>query len=139
MSAPENKQLMERIFAGLSIGDRGPFRDAMAEDFSWTIIGSTDWSRTYRGKQAVGDQLIAPLFAQFADTYTNTAERLIAEDDFVVVECRGRVSTRSGRRYDNTYCYVVRLADGKLRELTEYCDTELISSALDPPGTTESD
>jgi len=139
MSAPENKQLMERIFAGLSIGDRGPFRDAMAEDFSWTIIGSTDWSRTYRGKQAVGDQLIAPLFAQFADTYTNTAERLIAEDDFVVVECRGRVSTRSGRRYDNTYCYVVRLADGKLQELTEYCDTELISSALDPPGTTESD
>jgi ketosteroid isomerase-like protein len=36
--------------------------------------------------------------------------------------------------YNNNYCYVCRLADGKLRELTEYCDTQLIATALAPPG-----
>ena len=43
------------------------------------------------------------------------------------------VQTKSGLRYDNTYCYVCRLADGRLRELTEYMDTELAKAALGAP------
>jgi uncharacterized protein len=133
MNATQNKQLMQDIFLELSIGNTTPFREAMADDFSWTIIGSTGWSRTYSGKQAVRSELIAPLFEQFAGRYTNTAQRLIAEGDHVVVESRGRVSTKSGTPYNNTYCYVCRLEDGRLRELTEYCDTELVAAALVPP------
>lgn len=135
MSATENKQLMQSIFAELAQGNGRPFRDAMAEDFRWTIAGGSGWSGTYRGKQAVLDDLIAPLFEQFADTYTNSADRFIAEGDHVVVECRGRVATKAGERYDNRYCYVCRLEGGKLRELVEYCDTELIAKVLTPPGT----
>jgi ketosteroid isomerase-like protein len=133
VSAAENKLLMQRIFAALSRGDSTPFRDAMADDFCWTLIGSTEWSGTYRGKHAVLSGLMAPLFAQFADRYTNAAERFIAEGDHVVVECRGRVTTKAGLPYNNTYCYVCRLADGKLQELTEYCDTALIAEALSSP------
>jgi ketosteroid isomerase-like protein len=35
-----------------------------------------------------------------------------------------------GMPYNNTYCWVCRFGDGKLRELTEYSDTELITAAL---------
>jgi uncharacterized protein len=133
MGTAENKRLMQEIFSDLAEGRAERFGEAMAEDFSWTIIGSTYWSGTYRGKRAVLGDLMAPLFAQFADRYTNTAERFIAEGDHVVVQCRGRVTTNSGAPYNNTYCYVCRLADGKLEELTEYCDTQLIATALDPP------
>jgi ketosteroid isomerase-like protein len=133
MSAAQNKQLMQEVFSELSKGNTEPFRDAMADDFSRTIIGATKWSGTYRGKQAVLTELMAPLFAQFADRYTNAADRFIAEGEHVVVQCRGRVTTKAGAPYNNTYCYVCRLADGKLRELTEYCDTELVTTALAPP------
>jgi len=126
---------MERIFAGLAKGDGKPLVESMADDFSWTIIGTTKWSRTYDGKQAVRDELLGPLFSQFADRYTNEAVRFIAEDDHVVVECRGRVTTKAGSPYNNTYCWVCRIEDGKLRELTEYLDTELVATALAPPGT----
>jgi uncharacterized protein len=135
MSAAENKQLLQRIFDELAKGNGRPFREAMADDFSWTIIGSTSWSRTYNGKQAVLDELMTPLFSQFANLYTNTASRFIAEGDHVVVECRGQVMTRTGKPYNNTYCYICRLADGKLRELTEYLDTELVTTVLMPPAT----
>jgi uncharacterized protein len=81
----------------------------------------------------VMSELMRPLFAQFADRYTNTAVRMIAEDDYVVVECRGRVTTKTGKAYNNQYCYVIRFADGKMRELTEYFDTELVTAALAPP------
>jgi uncharacterized protein len=134
MGTAENKRLMQEIFAGLSKGDGKPFRDSMAEDFRWTLIGTTQWSGTYEGKRAVIDKLLRPLTAQFADQYTNTAHRMIAEGDYVVVECRGRVTAKSGQPYHNSYCWVCRIADGKLRELTEYMDTALVATVLGPPG-----
>ena len=130
MSAAENKQLMQNIFTELSNGNGALFVESLADDICWTIIGSTKFSGTYRGKQAVLNELLRPLFARFADQYTNTAHRFIAEDDYVVVECRGRVTTKSGAPYNNTYCWVCRVADGKLQELTEYLDTELVTAAL---------
>ena len=130
MSAAENKQLLQNIFSELSKGNGKPFVESLADDICWTIIGSTKWSGTYRGRQAVLNELLRPLFAKFTDQYTNTALRFIAEDDYVVVECRGRVTTKSGAPYNNTYCWVCRVADGKLQELTEYLDTELVTAAL---------
>ena len=41
MSANENKELMQRIFAGLAKGDGQPFRESLAEDFTWTLTGTT--------------------------------------------------------------------------------------------------
>jgi ketosteroid isomerase-like protein len=130
VSAAENKQLLQNIISELSKGNGAPFVESLADDICWTIIGSTKFSGTYRGKQAVLNELLKPLFVQFADQYTNTAHRFIAEDDYVVVECRGRVTTKSGAPYNNTYCWVCLVADGKLQELTEYLDTELVTAAL---------
>jgi ketosteroid isomerase-like protein len=99
------------------------------------VSGTTKWSKTYRGKQAVLADLMKPLFAQFADRYTNTAQRILAEGDYAVVECRGNVTTKAGKPYHNEYCYIIRMADGKMRELREYLDTELVANALNgSPG-----
>ncbi|PTL75064.1 nuclear transport factor 2 family protein [Vitiosangium sp. GDMCC 1.1324] len=134
MGAMENKQMLQRVFAELAKGNGAPFVESLADDARWTIIGTTSWSRTYQGMKAIRTELLDPLFSRFADRYTATAHRFIAEDDHVAVEVRGRVTTKEGRPYNNTYCYVFRLADGKVRELTEYCDTELVAMALGSPG-----
>jgi ketosteroid isomerase-like protein len=133
VDAAENKALMREVFAELATGNGRPFVDALGDDIRWRIIGSTEWSGTWEGKSSVQKGLLDPLFAQFATRYRNTALRLIAEDDYVVIECRGDVTTKDGRPYRNTYCYVCRLDGGKVRELTEYCDTELLTKALTPP------
>jgi len=78
-------------------------------------------------------RLLRPLFAQFAGTYTNIAHSFIAEDDRVVVECRGQVVTHAGKAYNNQYCYVCRMTEGKVHELIEYMDTDLLNTALEAP------
>jgi ketosteroid isomerase-like protein len=133
MSASDNKRALQAAFESLAKGDGKPFVDLWADDFSWTITGSTAWSKTYRGKETIRKDLMAPLFANFATRYTSTAVRFIAEDDYVVVECKGNVTTKAGQPYDNNYCYVCRMAEGQLKELTEYLDTELVSKALETP------
>src|SRR5688572_17025360 len=130
-----HKARMQAIMAALAHGDRRPFGEAMAEDFTWIVPGRNAWSGRYEGREAVRERLFRPLYRQFTGTYTNTATRFIAEGDIVVVECRGHVMTRSGKPYDNTYCYICRFGDdGLLHELVEYMDTQLVADALEPPS-----
>ncbi|MGC2698437.1 MAG: nuclear transport factor 2 family protein [Candidatus Angelobacter sp.] len=130
MTTSENKQLLQNIFAELAQGNSRPLVESMADDFRWTVTGSTKWSRSYDGKQTVLKELLAPLRSMIADRIKTTAHRFIAEGDHVVVEARGNNTTKTGVPYNNTYCFVVRLGDGKLLEITEYMDTALVTSVL---------
>jgi len=130
----DNKRLMRKIFDGLARGDGRAFIDSLDETTVWRLTGTTPWSGVYVGKTAIRRDLLDPLFAQFADAYANVADAIIAEGDTVVVECHGRVTTKTGKRYDNRYCWVCRLADGKIASLTEYMDTELVATALEAPS-----
>lgn len=133
MSTESNKALLQGIFAELAVGNAKPLRDAMSDDFAWTMAGVAQWSRVFRGKQAVLEQLFRPLFSRFATPYLNRAERFIAEGEYVVVQGRGQVTTTSGEPYNNAYCFIFRVVDGRLREVTEYMDTELATRALGHP------
>jgi uncharacterized protein len=133
MGASENKQLMQQVFAELSKGNSKPFVDSMADDFRWTVTGTTKWSKTYEGKQAVLTELFGTLRSRIGDRIRTTAHRFIAEADYVVVEARGNNTTKSGIPYNNTYCFVFRIAEGELKELTEYMDTELVTAVFGGP------
>jgi uncharacterized protein len=137
MSTP-NKQLMRSVFDALAHGDGAPFAAAMHPDFTWVIAGvETDWPGEWRGKDAVRSGLIAPLFARFADTYRAEAVSFTAEEDRVVVECRGHATTHAGLRYDQQYCYVCTFTpDGRLLRLIEYADTALMQKVLGSPAWT---
>lgn len=133
MSARDNKLLMQHIFDGLARGDARPFLDGLDEATVWTMRGGNAWSGVYAGRTAIRRDLLTPLFDQFADPYLNVASAIIAEGDTVVVESRGGVTTKAGLRYENDYCWVFRIAGGKIAAITEYMDTELVTKALEPP------
>ena len=134
MNASENKQLLQGIFSEMAQGNMQPFLETLAEDVRWTLVGTSDWAKSYDGIERVSADLLNPLFSNFADQYTNQASRFIAEDDLVVVEAKGRVNTKSGKPYNNTYCFIFRLSEGKIKEITEYCDTELAAKTFGGSG-----
>ncbi|WP_394850226.1 nuclear transport factor 2 family protein [Pendulispora brunnea] len=133
MESNENKRLLQHVYAELAKGNSRPLVESLADDVRWTVPGTTKWSKTYVGKESVLRDLLAPLRAKFATPYKATATRFIAEGDCVVVEARGDVMTKSNMPYNNAYCFVYRFAEGKVRELVEYADTELVTSALGDP------
>jgi uncharacterized protein len=38
--------------------------------------------------------------------------------------------TKAGLRYDNQYCMVWRIENGKVRQIREYCDSTLVERVL---------
>src|ERR1041384_773191 len=130
MSTVANKQMVQEIFAELAQGNSRPLVESMAENFCWTVTGSNRWSGTYKGKEAVLNDLLGQLRSRIEGRIKTVAHRFIAEGDFVVVEAHGDNTTKDGRPYNNSYCFVIRLGNGKLQEMIEYMDTELVTSVL---------
>ena len=130
MGAAENKQLIQNMFAELSKGNAEAFLGNMADDVRFTIIGTTKYSGTFNGKQELLSKLLGPLSSQLEGGLTITPDNFIADGDYVAMQARGKSQTKTGKSYNNTYCQVFRLANGKVKEVVEYLDTELVTSAF---------
>ena len=127
MGAAENKELIRKMFAQAPGAD---FLDNMADDVKWTIIGTGKYSKTYNGKQDLGARLLGPLGEQIEGHLVITPFNLIAEGEYVAMQSNGKSLSKNGVRYDNTYCHVFRIVGGKITEVTEYLDTELVTRAF---------
>ena len=127
----ENRRLLAGIFDQLAVGNGRPLVDAMADDCRWVFPGTWSWAGTWGPKREIVAGLLRPLMAQFR-TYRSQADLIIATGDRVVVQARGYATTTRGQRYDQTYCYLYRVAGGRLTEVVEHCDTALVERVLTP-------
>ena len=130
MSAAENKEIIRTMFAELSKGNADAFLSTLADDVNFTIIGSTKFSGVFKGKAELVAKVLAPLGAQLENGLTMHVDNLIAEGDNVVRQGRGESMTKSGKAYNNTYAQVFRLENGKVQQVTEYLDTELVNAVF---------
>ncbi|MFI9510437.1 nuclear transport factor 2 family protein [Nocardia sp. NPDC052566] len=133
MSTAENKKLLRALFDEMAKGNTRAMGEAMADDFRWIFPGNWSWSGTWGPKSVALQDLLRPLMTQFTD-YRSAAEFMIAEDDRVAVQVRGHGTTTRGETYDQTYCFLFRIRDGKLTEVIEHCDTALVERVLDAPA-----
>ncbi|QIS15868.1 nuclear transport factor 2 family protein [Nocardia arthritidis] len=132
MNTEANKRLLTDIFERTAAGDMRAISEAMADEFRWIFPGNWSWSGTWGPKSVALNGLLRPLMAQFRD-YRMTADFIAAEGDRVIVQARGHGVTRRGDAYEQTYCLIFRLADGRLIEVIEHCDTALVERVLERP------
>ena len=130
MGIAENKQLIIDFYAAGARGDMETCFALLADDVTWTNIGTTKFSGTYAGKQALVEQLLGPLFSQLKAGISSDIERLTAEGDVVVAQAAGTAEMHDGTPYNNTYCQVIRIQDGKIAEVKEYFDTALVDAVF---------
>lgn len=130
MGVAENKQVVLDFYEYGARGDIESCFGLLAEDVTWTNIGTTKFSGTYVGKQAVAEELVGPLFSQLKAGIASTIEQLTAEGDIVVAQTSGTAETKDGTPYNNSYCQVIRIRDGQIIAVREYMDTALIDAVF---------
>jgi ketosteroid isomerase-like protein len=128
MGAAENKEIVRQMGEAKSLEQ---MLATMSDDVRWTIMGTTKYSHTMNGKQEIIDKLLHPIFAEMESMGSNHVDNVIADGDFVVVQqhASGR-KTKTGNPYNNNYCLVFKVMGGKIKEITEYLDTELVTAAF---------
>ena len=132
MSAAENKQLMQEIFARVAEGDGSLFVEHLADDVVIRVSGQYSWSQTFNGKEAALRDLYGVVRGRTTGLRKTIPLRFIAEGDTVVIEARGEMMSKAGVPYNNEYCLIYRLRDRKIVEMTEYQDSTLCERVLGP-------
>ena len=130
MGIAENKQVVLDFYEAGARGDMDTCFALLADDVTWTNIGSTKFSGTYVGKQALAEELLGPLFGRLKAGISSQIERLTAEGDIVVAQTAGTAETVDGTPYNNTYCQVMTIRNGQIAAVKEYMDTALIDSVF---------
>ena len=130
MSAAENKRLMQEIFARVAVGDGSLFVEHLADDVVMRVSGQNSWSQTFTGKQSVLRDLFGVVRERTSGVRKTIPLRFVADDDVVVIEARGEMTSRTGVPYNNEYCLIYRLREGKIVEITEYNDSALCERVL---------
>jgi ketosteroid isomerase-like protein len=132
MSTADNKKLVQQIYTDSANRSGTTFADHLAEDVRWIVTGQYSWSRTFEGRDAVQNGLMGYFRSLFDIRPRTVAFNFIAEGDVVVVEAKGDNVTKTGLRYDNDYCMIWRVEDGRIRQIKEYCDSTLTERVLGP-------
>ena len=130
MGISQNKQIVREFFEAGNRGEMERCIELLADDISWTDIGTTRFSGTYVGKEELSANLLEPLFGQLKAGIYSTIENIVAEGQVVVVQSRGKAETVDGKPYNNTYCHIIRVREGKIYEVTEYFDTALTNAVF---------
>ena len=125
-----NKQIMQAVLSELSIGNDKPLIDAMSEDMQWNWMGTGPWAKSFTGKSAVVHELLAAAKTTIKEPARATVNRILADEDYVIVEATGQNTTTAGKAYNNNYCWICRFTDGKLTEINEYMDTQFVTEAF---------
>ena len=104
------------------------------EDVVYNMVGNTPVSGRIYGKEACCNGMITqklleklvPEKIQFSKEWTIVA----AEGDRVVGLMKGGGPTKDGNNYDQTYCEIFTIRDGKIVEMHNFFDTVLVEQCL---------
>lgn len=129
-TAKSNLAIVQEAYAAFNEGDVETVVGIMAPDIEWTEPEGSPYSGTYRGPDAVVENVFEPSLEEI-EGFEVATERFIDGDDAIVVlgTARGTVS-ESGKSLDVPFAHVCDLADGRMTRFVQYTDTYRWKQAL---------
>lgn len=126
MSTQETRKLVETVFKAYEAGSLDAFFDSVADDVRWTVVGNHPLSGTFTSKQDFIEKRFEKLKGRLEQPPTCSVTRITVENNVAVVEFQGKATTVTGRPYNNWYCWVLTVANGRIAEMTNYLDSMLV-------------
>jgi ketosteroid isomerase-like protein len=124
MTAEEKKELVTRTWAAIGKGEIKSAFANMSDDVSWLVPGNLPGvSGLKRGKEEIL-KFMSGVGDTFPEGLQSEIRKVHCDGDTVVVELTNRGKVRNGKQYENEYCFVFELEDGKIRRIREYVDTQ---------------
>jgi uncharacterized protein len=133
-NSTEPKQVLQRYLDALVAADIDTIRDSFAEDAIWTVKADLPIAGPWHGRdQIVDDFLSAVMGERFeAGSHIFTFPTMIADGDTIALEWHVSARNAAGEPYENDYCGIFVIRDGKITAVREYLDGRYTAKVLFP-------
>ena len=133
MSVPENanERLVMRWFEKLSAGDFEALKAMLHTEATWQVqVQGVQGAGAHKGPKGIIDDFLKPVrlgLFQEGDPKL-PVDNILSKGPLVAVECRGEGKMKNGTDYQNLYCWMVEVKDGKIFAIREYMDSFYVST-----------
>ena len=124
-----SRQVVQRAIDALNSGDAAGFLGSFSEDLEFWMPGTTPVSGQTHGLKEF-TSLVEKVAGYLNVLITIKVTNFIACGEWVVTQADGHGVTKAGKDYDNHYCHLWQVCNGKITKFVEYNDTDLIMRVL---------
>jgi ketosteroid isomerase-like protein len=120
------KDVVRHYLDVLLAGDVEAIRECFAEDAVWTIAGDLPIAGPWESRDRIVDDFLVAVGGRLFEAGSQRFEfpTLIGDGDTVALEWRVQARTAAGEDYDNSYCGIFVVRDGRIAEVREYLDSD---------------
>ena len=130
MSAEQNKEMVKATWTAFTAGDIKTAFGNMADNVSWLVPGTNPAvAGVKRGKDEIL-KFMSSVGTIFPEGLKSEITRAYATEDAVILELTNRGKVSNGKQYENEYCFVFEIENGKIRRIREYADTQKATEIL---------
>lgn len=128
----ESRRVVEAAIDALNSADTEGFLGCFSDDLDFEMPGYTPVSgHTTTLEGFVG--LVGNVMRYLSEPIRLTVTFFLAAGEWVVTRADGHGVCLNGRDYDNRYCLLWRVRDGKIVEFVEFNNSQLIMDVLCAP------
>jgi uncharacterized protein len=130
MDSNTTKDIVKNAWKAFATRDAAQIEAVFTEDAKWfappgnatgLALGYTDF---VLDRATIVRFLSQELMTLFVSDVQSTPRSLVAEGATAVLENRFQARLANGRHYDNDYCFVIEVKDGRIHRMREYMDTQ---------------
>jgi ketosteroid isomerase-like protein len=133
MTTEATRATVEAFYAALTSGDRDAVRSLLSDDCVWVPPETAPFDEMKGGADIaaeLGGRVVKRMF-DISKPFNLEVRRILADGDVAVVQQRLTATAKAtGQHYDNQYCWVYTVDDGKIVHIEEYADTLLASRVM---------
>ncbi len=122
-------EVVQNAIDALNRGDAAAFLGSFSEDLDFWMPGTTPVSGHTHGLQEF-TALVEKVAGYLSVMITINVTNFITCGEWVVTQSDGHGVTKQGKDYDNHYCHLWQVRNGKIKTFVEYNDTDLIMRVL---------
>jgi ketosteroid isomerase-like protein len=130
-TVPLTKKHVEKIFNHLRNDRSDLFFEHVADDVSWTVMGTHPLAGVYHSKHDFLSHTFERLGKILKDGVMLEITNLLLDGDTAAVEMKSLSTAKNGVPFNNTYCWIVRFRDSMIVEVRAYLDSALVQKLIE--------
>ncbi|WP_274911089.1 nuclear transport factor 2 family protein [Streptomyces sp. WZ-12] len=112
-----------RTVSETGFGER--FLDRLADDLVFTAAGTSPLAGRYTSKAEYSEKVLARLHERLATPIRPTVEQMLVDGEWAMVRFRSAgVHGHNGADFSMQYCWLIRVVDDRIVEITGFYDTK---------------
>jgi ketosteroid isomerase-like protein len=122
---------VKSLFTSLENGRNEAFFEHVADDISWTVMGTHPLVGAYHTKADFLAHTFARLNKILKEGVVLRVTNILIDGDSAAVELGSLSTALNGKPFDNRYCWIVHFSDGTIVEVRTYLDSALVQRLID--------